>query len=253
MKNNPSLYFDMWRKKNFKSLIAAYSDTAHNYFTKKEMMLAFGYSLDKFVEGGRGSYSPTSKQWSTAYVLGRELGVFYMKNESGGYNLSPLAQRLLDKEISCEQYLLNYALNFNQLINGRVVHPLKEILLVLADNNGKMTVEDIKNIEKFNLKIKTERNQNQYVNIFLNRLIEAEILKKEKTLYLLDKYKFSELFDSMYVFEGIPSEFEKLSHENYVELLCLPTKLIKFEKVNEQINLDAEINEGLFEFKNNMD
>lgn len=113
MKNNTNLYFDIWRKKNFKSLIQAYIYTASTYHSKSEMVLGFGYALDKFVEGGRGSYEGLIKQWNSAYILGRELGVFYTENRNGGYELSPLAKEVLLGNLTTEEYLVTHFTNFS--------------------------------------------------------------------------------------------------------------------------------------------
>ncbi|MEG0260261.1 MAG: hypothetical protein RR651_10345 [Lysinibacillus sp.] len=226
MKNNSSIYFDIWRKRNFKNLIHAYIETAAKYPTKIEMRLGFGYALDKYVEGGRGSYEGTLKQWYSAYTLGRELGVFYSENENGGYDLSPMANDVLLGKIDLEDYLVNYFINFNQLINGKVVHPLKEIIICIADNNGEITIEDVKRIKSFNLEVKQDKNKNQLANILLNRLVEANILSKNVKEYRLQKYQFSELFQYINVYEGTSSEFEKMSHEEYVVMLSKESLLI---------------------------
>lgn len=226
MKNNSSLYFDIWRKKNFKNLIHAYIETAVKYPTKIEMRLGFGYALDKYVEGGRGSYEGTLKQWYSAYTLGRELGVFYSENENGGYDLSPMANDVLLGKITSEDYLVNYFLNFNQLINGVIVHPLKEILMCIADNNGKITIHDVKEIKNFNLEVKLTKNKNQIANILLHRLVEANILDKNANEYSLQKYLFSELFQCINTYEGTSLEFEKMSHQEYVLMLCKESLLV---------------------------
>lgn len=240
MKNNSNLYFDIWRKRNFKSLVQAYIYTASTYHTKTEMRLGFGYALDKYVAGGRGSYEGTTKQWYSAYILGRELGIFYRENDFGGYFLSNLAEEVLEDKITAEEYLTNYFLNFNQLINGQVVHPLREILMCIADNNGKITVNEIKRIRKFNFHANTEKNQNQLINILLHRLIDAEILEESNKEYYLKKYKFSDLFENLYIYSGTATEFEKMSHEEFVELLSNKSQLLINNTFTNRSNLSID-------------
>lgn len=239
MKNQSSLYFDMWRKTNYKGLLQAYIYTATTYPTKTEMILGFGYALDKFVDGGRGAYEGTKKQWNSVYILGRELGIFYEENGDGGYEISPLAREVLHSHITLEKYLFIYFMNLSQLINGKIVHVLKEILLCFGDNNGTITKENVLDIPEFNLKAKSESNRNQIVNILLQRLVEAEIIERKEIQYSLNKYKFSELFNNINIYKGSVKEFEEMDHKEFVDLLT--TK-------KSSSSITNEYREGLFEF-----
>lgn len=229
MKNNPSIYFDIWRKRNFKKLVKAYTKVAKTYSNKALMRENFGDFLDRYVDS-RGSYTGTVKQWNSAYTLGRELGVFYTENEQLGYDLSPLAKATLTSQITLDEYLLIYLLNLNQIINGQIVHPLKEILNILDDNDLLITVNNIINIPAFNLSVKKTDNQRQIANVFLHRLVEAQILEKidTKTYQLTSKYTLDDLYDSLYEFNGTLEEFQDYEHEQYVEMLSQPVKLVPY-------------------------
>lgn len=227
MKNNPSIYFDIWRKRNFKKLIKAYTKVAEMHPSKTEMRENFGDFLDRYVDS-RGTYAGTVKQWQSAYTLGRELGVFYRENDETGYDLSPLANATLTSQITLDEYLLIYLLNLNQIINGQIVHPLKQILITLAENDNILTVNSLINIPEFNLTVKTLSNQKQMANVFLHRLVEAKVLDKiNSTTYRLNtKYSWNDLNGSLNEFEGTLEEFQDYSHEQYVEILSQPVNLL---------------------------
>lgn len=227
MKNNASIYFDIWRKRNFKKLIKAYTKVAETYPSKTAMRENFGEFLDRYVDS-RGSYEGTVKQWQSAYTLGRELGVFYRENDKTGYDLSPLARATLTSQITLDEYLLIYLLNLNQIIDGQVVHPLKQVLIILAENNNTLTITDLINISEFKLAVKTLANQKQIANVFLHRLVEAKVLDKiNSTSYQLNTtYSWNDLYKSLNEFEGTLEELHNYSHEQYVEMLSQPVNLL---------------------------
>lgn len=227
LKNNEALYFDIWRKCNFRNLIKAYIKVAVTYKTKEEMRLHFGYFLDKYLEDGKGSYSGTKKQWYSAYTLGRELGVFYKENEQSGYDLSPLAIATLKSQITPEEYLLIYLLNLNQAINGEVVHPLNEVLKLFNDTTT-VTKQDLLNIPAFNLGTKPKKNQNQLINVLLHRLSEANVLTAldRNNFSLNTKYSFNDLNGSINRYNGTINEFLNFTHQQYVEMLSQEVLII---------------------------
>ncbi|UTI43285.1 hypothetical protein [Niallia sp. RD1] len=229
MRNNESLYFDIWRKKDFKALLMAYTQTAHLYKTQEEMRTGFAEMLDMYVEGGKKKYIGTKKQWLSAYTLGRELGVFRRK-VGEHYELSKLAKDFLDSKILASEYMLNYLLNFNQLISGKVVHPLYEVLMVIRENGGTITKNNINNISEFNLSAKTPANQRQIVNIFLHRLVDAKILEPtgQRDLYrLTNKIDLEELIKHCNIYNKSADEFENIEHEDFVDMLSYPSPLIQ--------------------------
>jgi len=232
LKNNPGLYFDIWRKKDFKSLIMAYTQTAYRFKTEEEMRKGFAEMLDKYVEGGRSKYTGTKKQWSSAYTLGRELGIFRRKiGES--YELSRLAIDFLESRILASEYLLNYLLNLNQLIDGKVIHPLWEVLCSILKNDGIITKNDVKNIEDFKLCNRSKENQRQIINVFFHRMVEAGILESssKKDVYrLTTQYTLVDLMENCIPYKKTPEEFEKMDHEAYVDMISFPNPLINVYK-----------------------
>lgn len=226
MKNQESLYFDIWRKANFKDLIRAYTAAVEKY-SDTEIAVGFGEALDAYVDGGKKKYIGTPKQWSSAYTLGRELGVF-KDGENRRYDLSNLAIDFLMSKIVSHEYLLNYLLNLNQLINSKVVHPLNEVLQLFRGNT---TIEkgSIYNIECFNLYNRSLENRSQIANILLNRMLDAKIIRNAtiKGSYELDKYPLDQLIQSCVLWDESPANFEELTHNDYVEMISAPNKLIK--------------------------
>ena len=227
MNNNESLYFDIWRKRNYKKLIMAYTKVAEVHHDKNSMIANFGEFLDRYVDT-RGSYIGEHKQWSSAYTLGRELGVFYRENDQTGYDLSNLAKATLTSQITLDEYLLIYLLNLNQVINNQIVHPLNEVLNVLSEKDNIITRQDIIDIPAFNLSNKKPANQRQLANVFLHRLVEAEILVKINTTdYTLGKkYILDDLYQNIFKFSGSIEDFLSYKHEQYVEMLSQPVKLV---------------------------
>ncbi|MBT2641914.1 hypothetical protein J7I80_06740 [Bacillus sp. ISL-41] len=229
MRNNESLYFDIWRKRDFRNLLMAYTQTANQFRTQEDMRIGFGKMLDKYVDGGKKKYSGTKKQWMSAYTLGRELGVFRRK-KGESYELSRLARDFLESRILASEYLLNYLLNFNQLIDGQIVHPLYEVLLVIKTNGGTVTRNNIINIPNFNLSSKTTENQRQIINIFIHRMIEAKIIEpttQKEVFRLTSRYNLENLMQSCCKSDKSPEEFEEMTHEEYVDMLSVPNTIIQ--------------------------
>ncbi|GAS83747.1 hypothetical protein [Paenibacillus amylolyticus] len=230
MKDQESLYFDIWRKANFKDLLRAYTAAVENY-NDGEIATGFGNTLDTYVEGGKKKYTGTPKQWSSAYTLGRELGIF-KDGKDRRYVLSNLAMDFLKSKIVSHEYLLIYLLNLNQLINGKVVHPLNEVLQLFNENK---TIEksSIYNIEKFHLYKRTLDNRSQITNILLNRMIDAKIIRKSPTKghYELYKYPLEQLIESCVTWSKSSFEFEKLTHNDYVEMVSAPNTIIKLYRL----------------------
>ncbi len=229
MNNNESLYFDIWRKKDFKALLMAYTQTASQFKTQEEMRVGFAEMLDRYVEGGRQKYTGTQKQWSSAYTLGRELGVFRRKLGER-YELSRLATDFLNSKILASEYLLNYLLNFNQLIDGQIVHPLFEVLSVIRTNGGTITKNNVQNISAFNLSAKSPANQRQIVNILFHRMVEAQIIEataQKDVFRLTSKYSLEDLLKHCIKLDKSPQEFEKMTHEEYVDMLSVPNHIMR--------------------------
>lgn len=231
MKKQIALYFDMYRKANFKKLIKVYTKSAEKFPLKDEIRLNLGtYLLNYF--GDMGEYDGTVDKWNSTYTLGRELAVWLDYDDQQGYLLSPLAKSVLQSSITLEEYLQIYLINFNQLINDQIVHPLKEVLKVFQ-TKSEISKEDIKRISAFNLQVKSEKNQNQLANILLNRLEEAQIIHEVRVENRQSIYKLSEIYsidtllNNIYEFEGDVEDYINMSHKQYVLMLSKPTNLIE--------------------------
>ncbi|WP_026561600.1 hypothetical protein [Bacillus sp. J37] len=228
MKNNESLYFDIWRKKDFRALLRVYTQTANQFKTQEEMLIGFGEMLDRYIEGGRQKYVGTKKQWLSAYTLGRELGIFRSKiGES--YELSRLAKSFLESKILGSEYLLLYLLNLNQLIGGKLIHPFFEVLSVVKQNGGQITKNNVINIPEFRLSQKSQANQRQIVNVFFHRMVEAQVLEpttERDTYRITSRYLLDQLIENCFKINKSPEEFERMQHEEYVDMLSTPNSLV---------------------------
>lgn len=73
---------------------------------------------------------------------------------------------------------------------------------------------------------KTPKNQNQWVNILIHRLVEAEILEKAGKNYILDKYSFEDLLKNLNEFSGTISDFEKMGQTGYIDMISRHNALV---------------------------
>jgi len=228
MRNNSKLYFDIWRKTNFRDLLKAYVKSFELY-TKENIAAGFGEQLDLFVEGGRGTYDGSFKDWHSAYTISRELAVYRETNDLH-YQLSSLARDYNESRITSSQYLAHYLLNFNQLVNNQVIHPFKLVLQLFENETDHVTKEQVSNILQFNLGITTQANKRQLVNILWNRISESDLLLTTGTrssfLTIGRKYSLSELLNACQEFDGDAEQFQAMDHNAYVDMICQRNALI---------------------------
>lgn len=230
MKNEDSLYFDIYRKANFDKLIKAFTSATATFPVKVDIQKNLGKYLEIYF-GDAGTYDGSQRKWQSTYIPGIELCVFKKNEQASIYELSPLAKALLKSEITSDEYLAVYFLNFIQLINSKFISPLEEVLLVLSAQPI-IDKEDIKAIPNFRLSKRSIENQDQIANILLNRLVNAKILKSvtetrgKKTYSIGDKYSNEDLLKNLNKFKGSVSDYETWEHTEFVSLISQPNKLI---------------------------
>ncbi|MEQ6357331.1 hypothetical protein ABNX05_22205 [Lysinibacillus sp. M3] len=230
MKNEDSLYFDLYRKTNFDKLIKVFTSAAGSFPVKADMQINLGKYLELYL-GTAGTYDGSQKKWGSTYTPGIELGVMSKSEQSTIYEISPLAKALLKSEITSDEYLTIYFLNFVQLINSKFISPLEEVLLVLSARPI-IDKEDIKAISNFRLSQRSTKNQDQIANSLLTRLVNAKILKivneirGSKTYSIGDKYSIDDLLKNLNKFNGSVSNYEKLEQSDFLTLISQPNKLI---------------------------
>jgi hypothetical protein len=226
MRNNSKLYFDIWRKANFRELLRAYVKS-YELYPKEEIARGFAEQLDIYSQTGRGTYTGNRDGWQTAYTISRELGV-YKDTQGLHFELSSLAVCFLDSKITASQYLANYLLNFNQLIQGQVIHPLKKVLDLFVGDIVEIHKDSISSITEFNLDAASEANKRQMVNIFCNRAIEAGIfaIGSSRDFLTMGSYRIQDLQNSCNLWEDTANSFEQLDHNGYVDFISIPNRLV---------------------------
>ena len=173
---------DKWRALN-ETLFKAYIDCYKSLSTNRETLpeKAMVKSLAKF-----GILMKVDEDdYKSFYTIARELGIYY-QDKNDRYFLGTIAQKFVDEQISYEDYLKNYILNTEFLINGDVVHPFEEIFNTLQF--GPQVIEAI--VEKCKMCIpidKRSTNVTDKLNTFLKRAVESGLLKKQGIEYALAK------------------------------------------------------------------
>lgn len=218
------LSFDTWRKKGYKDLLQAYIKTFERS-SEEDVKVAFKKNLDKYVIDGSGAYDGSTKDWQSAYIISRELAV-YKENEEGKFSLSQLAQYLLESKITRSQYMANYILSFNQIINNNVINPFFEILSLIKDKGIKfeggesIEVDEIMEIDKFNLAATSEKNRKKMCRSLCLRISDSELMLYEDNKLKFNGYKIDELKEYCICWEKSLDEFANLDQNQYVDLIC---------------------------------
>lgn len=143
-KEHESLYFDALVRTQKKESVFAfimatyYAKKNSNGSTIKEdiykkLEYAYGLFRDNVrgYDNGVGSYSGTDSQFSSQYTLGLEMGIWKNSN----LDLNDLALKVAKYEITITDYFDIVLLNYIQPVNGKIVHPLYQILKYMKNNN----------------------------------------------------------------------------------------------------------------------
>lgn len=224
MKDHRKLYFDIWRKAYFRDLLRAYVQAFKKY-SRHNIEAGLGAELDKFAHGGAGGYN--SGLWGKAYSIARELGVY--KDLGEKYQLSILAEDFYNSKITSQDYLANYLLNWNQMIAGQIVHPVREVFEIF-NYKEYVTRQEIKSIPVFELGSASMKNAKQMVQVFCNRMMEAGLLReisgKNETQYVPDRFTLEEVLDNCLDFGGSYDEYLAMEYNEHVDILTKPNPLI---------------------------
>ncbi|WCC44787.1 hypothetical protein PJW08_14640 [Tenacibaculum finnmarkense] len=200
MKKMTSINLDKWRTLNedlFKAYVYTYEALS------KDNELNPNETLVRSFEGVGILKTLTKDGYGTAYTIAREIGVYYQ--DGNNYILSNMAKSYLKNELTYSDFLKYYCLNIEFLINNEVIHPLSEILEILKNNN--FNKQEIK--ERVPKLIPTDSSSaTDCLRLFLNRCVEAGLLKEEKKIYSLN-YNYNILKGSIN-----SSNYSALSFEN---------------------------------------
>lgn len=220
MKKLDSLKLDQWRDVNG-GLILAYLD-CYSKLSKNKKLNKVEQLYKSLMIFDPTTSDSTQKFYNSAYIIARELGIFYEENDE--FYLSESAKNLLNQPISkidncIQKYMQRYALNTEFLINNKVVHPLK----VLIDNFGdnEFSLEDMKNINELVPSSVSSPNETS-LKYFLNRLVLADFLTSYNNKY---QFKNSENIKNECTVSGLSVEDFKATfigdpnHKNVVKLM----------------------------------
>ena len=122
------IYFDSWRRiiePLFLAYISCYSKLSKDRSLKPAEELTKSFNEFDVL----GKYN--EKAYGSAYILARELGIFY--NEPDQHIvLGENAKKFIAKKLSYKEYMKAYILNYQALINNEI-DKLKEIHLQIND------------------------------------------------------------------------------------------------------------------------
>lgn len=221
-----AINIDKWRTLNeglFKGYVLTYDRLSKDNSLNPNETL-----IDAFEEIGiKGSL--TVDGYGSAYTIAREIGIYYEDNNK--YYLSNMAKAYVEGKLTYPDFLKYYCLNIEFLINDEVIHPFKEILQVLKNNNF-----DKDAISQRTPKlIPLDNNQSAIdcLRLFLNRCVEAELLSKVGSNYGLN-FNYDLLKGSINISNYSVSDFENTFIKGNASLTQknIVTKLIEREITN---------------------
>lgn len=153
-KEHDTLYFDkLCRTQKGETVLSLIQATYHakrnlqpgeNVRDEIAKRLVHSYSLFRDnptgADNGAGTYSGTQKQFESQYTIGHELCIWKNSN----LDLTDLAIRVAENEITIKQYFDVFFFNYFQPVNGKGIHVLYYILdYMLKHNSTSISKEDI--------------------------------------------------------------------------------------------------------------
>lgn len=181
MFDKKSIYFDVWRSLNenlFKAYADCYFELSNNNHLNPKVQL--GKSLEKF--DSLLSYEPERNTYKSAYTIARELAIFGI-NKNGDYFVNPLIELFQKGKLSYQDYLINFFLRWEVVIQGKVTHPLYEFINRF-EGVDRVNSESLKELDT----IYSSSENDHHLSTFLHRLNEANIIQKlNRTEYKLQQ------------------------------------------------------------------
>lgn len=167
------IYFDSWRRINEK-LFLAYISCYNKLAIDKSLEPAEELALSLKEFGILGKYK--NKAYGSAYIPARELGIFY-NDEDGHFVLGENAKKFIDKELSYKEYMKAYVLNYQTLINNKIVSPFRIIRDKSLNNIQKKTIEEIfENCKDHFSDGKDDDLAEKSTYIFIGRAVESGLI-----------------------------------------------------------------------------
>lgn len=261
-KEHESLYFDTLVRTQKKESVFAfimatyYAKKKNNESTIKEdiskkLEYAYGLFRDNVrgCDNGVGSYSGTDSQFSSQYTLGLEMGIWKNSN----LDLNDLALKVAKYEITITDYFDIVLLNYIQPVNGKIVHPLYQILKYMKNNN----TTSIQKSDFFNALEIPVIDNTEAINALYNILLGTSYFTDgNSTLTISDKYTVDELLskcNKKYLGEdGYTKAKEELENDDdkYIEYLISHNEgELTEEELESEIESEDLIEDRKFKFK----
>lgn len=261
-KEHESLYFDALVRTQKKESVFAfimatyYAKKNSNESTIKEdiykkLEYAYGLFRDNVrgYDNGVGSYSGTDSQFSSQYTLGLEMGIWKNSN----LDLNDLALKVAKYEITITDYFDIVLLNYIQPVNGKIVHPLYQILKYMKNKN----TTSIQKNDFFNALEIPVIDNTEAINALYNILLGTSYFTDgNSTLTISDKYTVDELLskcNKKYLGEdGYAKAKEELENDDdkYIEYLISHNEgELTEEELESEIESEDLIEDRKFKFK----
>lgn len=262
-KEHNTLYFDALIRTQKKESVLAFIKAT--YFAKKNSnndstvkedinkRLEYAYGLFRDNVGGYdngiGSYSGTESQFSSQYTLGLEMGIW--KNSK--LDLNDLAIQVAEDKITITDYFDVIFLNYIQPVNGKIIHPLYQILKYIKNNNG----ESINKNEFYLALNLSNQDSSEAINALYNLLISTSYFEKNNwSLVLSKKYNLDDLIskcNKKYLGnDGYIRAKEELANndEKYIEyLISQNEETLTEEEIELEIDSEEQIENRKNKFK----
>lgn len=191
-KEHSTLYFDALVRTQKKESVLAFimatyyakknnsGDEAVKSDIYKRLEHAYGLFRDNVrgYDNGVGSYEGTDSQFSSQYTLGLEMGIW--KNSK--LDLNDLALKVARNQITITDYFDVVMLNYIQPVNGKIIHPLYQILKYIKENNG-VSINKSDFLKALEL---SDDNSNEAVNALYNILKGTSYFKGENNNLILN-------------------------------------------------------------------
>lgn len=263
-KEHKTLYFDALIRTQKKESVLAFimatyyakknntDDTAVKDDIYKRLEYAYGLFRDNVrgYDNGIGSYGGTDGQFSSQYTLGLEMGIW----KNSRLDLNDLALKVATNEITITNYFDIVLLNYIQPVNGKIVHPLYQILKYIKNNNSK----SIQKNEIFNaLALSNEEAPGEAINALYNIIIGTSYFTdSNNTLIISDEYTVEELLskcNTKYLgddgYQKAKSELEN-DDEKYIDyLISYNQSEPSEEEIESEIDLENKIEDRKYKFK----
>ncbi|MGL5715692.1 AAA family ATPase [Cetobacterium sp.] len=230
--------FDKVDRTYKKDTINAIANSIYHLKDPEKISEALGYYLDIYRTDGKKSYDGSTKRFMSHYIPAIEFGVI---KSSSPYLLSDLAIKMVNGDINPTEYMSTILLNYFQIIGGKCVNLLYQVLLLIEKIGNVLVIGDLIEKEYFQEREHTIiamkiLGDSYFFKYDRDKLIFNELDFNLKKLLKITRIKEEEA--NKYVIESFKSQ------ENFSNFLCnYEDKSIVFPTLKKEIikNLDKTL------------